>query len=220
MASSVVFAHLITKSFIFHLSKKEDETDEAYRARASANKDKVSVEAELYIQKLLSDLSYQGIRHTFELKEDWKDTTYSFAWPDIPVIMSQQSFFELLEEGYDVKLKSRHELGGVEAQSADFKTIIDKAQAIVDKFEASLRLSPEGNGFNERCDVHVPGLGLLAMNRTMLLEDSCTDRLQEALDNGWRIIAACPQPDSRRPDYILGKYDPKHELDGTGAERG
>lgn len=57
---------------------------------------------------------------------------------------------------------------------------------------------------NKRVEVHVPGLGLLLMRSVRLLEDACTDDLQRELDKGWRIIAACPQPDQRRPDYILG----------------
>lgn len=33
----------------------------------------------------------------------------------------------------------------------------------------------------------------------------CTDALQSDLDDGWHILAICPQPGQRRPDYILGK---------------
>lgn len=36
-----------------------------------------------------------------------------------------------------------------------------------------------------------------------------TDVLQEQIAKGWRIIAACPQPDQRRPDYILGRFNPE-----------
>lgn len=53
----------------------------------------------------------------------------------------------------------------------------------------------------------------------MLLEDACTDQLQGALNSGWRIISACPQPDQRRPDYILGRFNPDQSEDG-GARRG
>jgi hypothetical protein len=37
------------------------------------------------------------------------------------------------------------------------------------------------------------------------LNDQCTDGLREYLKEGWRILAICPQPGQRRPDYILGK---------------
>lgn len=40
--------------------------------------------------------------------------------------------------------------------------------------------------------------------RLRLLENACTDEVQGRLAEGWRIIAVCPQPDQRRPDYVLG----------------
>ncbi len=58
---------------------------------------------------------------------------------------------------------------------------------------------------NETCKVNVAGLGLLTVDTVKLRQDHCTDALQEDLDNGWKIIAICVQPDQRRPDYILGK---------------
>lgn len=64
--------------------------------------------------------------------------------------------------------------------------------------------------FNQKCNVHVGG-GLIAQfNEVELLENGCTDVLQDRLNAGWRIIAACVQPDQRRPDYILGRYNPNH----------
>lgn len=74
--------------------------------------------------------------------------------------------------------------------------------------------------WNSRVEVHMPGQALSMYNRTMLLTDSCTDGLQEELEKGWRITACCPQPDQRRPDYILGRFDPDPAYTGRGAERG
>ena len=54
-------------------------------------------------------------------------------------------------------------------------------------------------------NIHIPNVGLLAMNEVELLEDACTDNLQYYLDDGWRIIAVCPPNSQRRPDYILGR---------------
>lgn len=62
---------------------------------------------------------------------------------------------------------------------------------------------------NQKCDVHVGGGLIATYNDLMLKEDSCTDELQTELNNGWRIIAVCVQPNQRRPDYILGRYNPK-----------
>lgn len=60
---------------------------------------------------------------------------------------------------------------------------------------------------NEMIQVPIPGLGLLAIRQTCVLEDACTDKLQDKLDEGWSILAVCPQ-EARRPDYILGRATP------------
>lgn len=58
---------------------------------------------------------------------------------------------------------------------------------------------------NQKCNVAVPGLGLLAINQVAVRENYCTEELQSELENGWHILAICVQPDQRRPDYILGR---------------
>ena len=82
------------------------------------------------------------------------------------------------------------------------KSEIDIAAMI----EASVSSSVEAIGklFNETTSSEQPGPSLLNVDETLLMEDACTNALQENLDNGWRIIAVCPQP-QRRPDYILGR---------------
>jgi len=53
-----------------------------------------------------------------------------------------------------------------------------------------------------------------------LKENCCTDALQTELNNGWRIIAVCVQPNQRRPDYVLGRYNPELEVTNKdSAER-
>lgn len=92
-------------------------------------------------------------------------------------------------------------------------------QSLIAKTEELLaRTTNNGAEYNGRCEVHMPGNLMLQFNETLLLEDSCTDRLQDALDKGWRIIAACPQPDARRPDYILGRFNPELS-NGNSARR-
>ena len=58
---------------------------------------------------------------------------------------------------------------------------------------------------NQRVHVAVPGLGLLAVSEVCVRYDHCTDALANDLAEGWRIVAVCPQPDQRRPDYVLGR---------------
>ena len=77
---------------------------------------------------------------------------------------------------------------------------------IASMIEASVSSSMEAIGklFNEKTSSEQPGPSLLNVDETLLMEDACTNALQENLDNGWRIIAVCPQP-QRRPDYVLGR---------------
>lgn len=84
----------------------------------------------------------------------------------------------------------------------DVKSEIDIASMI----EASVSSSMEAVGklFNEKTSSEQPGPSLLNVDETLLMEDACTYALQENLDNGWRILAVCPQP-QRRPDYVLGR---------------
>lgn len=51
--------------------------------------------------------------------------------------------------------------------------------------------------------VVMPGYELLGYNQILVETDCCTEMIQGYLDEGWRIIAVMPQPQSRRPDYIL-----------------
>lgn len=55
--------------------------------------------------------------------------------------------------------------------------------------------------------IHIPSPELSYFNKVDYLENSCTDKLQDWLTDGWRIIAAIPRPGQRRPDYILGKKE-------------
>lgn len=68
--------------------------------------------------------------------------------------------------------------------------------------------------FNQKVNVHVGGGLIVTYNDLKLMEDSCTDTLQSELNNGWRIIAVCVQPNNRRPDYILGRYNSELEVYG------
>ena len=114
-------------------------------------------------------------------------------------ICNAEQAIELLEAGYCglyVSPKEHIKL------LYDVKSEIDIASMI----EASVSSSMEAIGklFNEKTSSEQPGPSLLNVDETLLMEDACTNALQENLDNGWRILAVCPQP-QRRPDYVLGR---------------
>jgi hypothetical protein len=58
--------------------------------------------------------------------------------------------------------------------------------------------------YNEICNVAVGG-STIHITNVKVFTDLCTEELQTKLDEGWRIVAVCVQPNQRRPDYILGK---------------
>jgi hypothetical protein len=75
----------------------------------------------------------------------------------------------------------------------------------VERLNARIDQLVDSQLFNERCNVHVGGSTLMAVNKVIACTDCCTDMLQGYLDEGWRIIACCVQPDGRRPDYVMGR---------------
>jgi hypothetical protein len=62
-----------------------------------------------------------------------------------------------------------------------------------------------GDNHTVNIQVAIPNLLLFAVDEVMVLEDACTNNLQSYLDEGYRILAVCPPPAQRRPDYILGR---------------
>ena len=63
----------------------------------------------------------------------------------------------------------------------------------------------ESTVINQKVNVAVPGFGLMAIRQVEVRTDLCTEELQRELNDGWQILAICPQPDQCRPDYVLGK---------------
>lgn len=106
-----------------------------------------------------------------------------------------------------VKLCALGIVGWDVVEKAD-RPVLEALMNIAAKVDALYSRGPIAHSdvmYNDRCNVHVPGLGLLLIDEVKVHESMCTEELQVQLDDGWRIIACCPQPDSRRPDYVLGR---------------
>lgn len=116
------------------------------------------------------------------------------------VVCNAEQVIALIKSGYCGEYRQTEnieELGEFEAGP----DVEDLFQIMADKVA---QLAPAS--FNDKCHQHQPNNALFGITEIMLLENSCTDALQEQLARGWRIIAVQPQPDQRRPDYILGRY--------------
>jgi len=107
----------------------------------------------------------------------------------------------------------------IESVDTALQNILSKVENKVNNLTKLIDSSSDIN-FNQKCNVHVGGGLLVTFNELCLKEDICTDELQIELNDGWRILAVCVQPDQRRPDYILGRYNPKLDTtDITSAKR-
>lgn len=140
-------------------------------------------------------------------------------WDDFVIECTESQYLDLLSSGArpTVSACRTFEVGDVAGSvgTVFVEQMLALNQKVIDQLQ---RASSEF--FNERCGQLQPTSKLHSVNCLMLMEDACTDALQGYLDEGWSILAIQPQPDQRRPDYILGKYDPEHRKSGRGAERG
>lgn len=125
-------------------------------------------------------------------------------------VLDKDQVMQLVLAGINFKVKQ------------EIKVALDITKEIIELAEKPIKIMTGdgtiGNTYNNRCEVHMPGNAMAFYNEVLLKEDACTDELQTALHSGWRLIAACPQPNQRRPDYILGRFNPDLEIDGA-AER-
>lgn len=142
-------------------------------------------------KKMDKFLNVQRIGSISELPEEelkaWYDKTYHFDIVELSNWGLSFSTPEIVEAGAD-----------------SFHAKVAVALSMIHR-----RL--DQNGVGAPIQLHVEGRSdsyLPAVDKVMVLEDACTDKLQEHLEEGWRIIAVCPQRDQRRPDYILGKAPP------------
>lgn len=144
-----------------------------------------------------------------EVKYNPETTYYQVADSD-KYTLSKEQILALLLVNIKVKI----------LQTIDIK--VDITQQLIDLAERPIRVALEGSSgdtYNTKCEVHMPGNLLALYNEVAIMEDCCTDILQSQLNAGWRIIAACPQGDSRRPDYVLGRFNPNYDPESS-ASRG
>lgn len=128
------------------------------------------------LQKLIPD----GLK----LDDDGYLNSYETYTADIRQLMSITNRFKLEETSPSALL-----------------SLADQVEQLVARFSDYT----QDNQYNQKCNVHISNVGLLSIRTVKIECDYCTDRLQLDLDNGWHILAICPQPDSHRPDYVLGK---------------
>lgn len=146
----------------------------------------------------------EDLRAQFTINVWNPEKTHQYSFSSFPKIGTEAQVTELLMAGFEFTV-------------APGITVTNPTPEVL--FNPKVPEGPTDQHMNNRVEVHMPGQALSMYNETLLMEDSCTDALQNELANGWRIIAVCPQPDQRRPDYVLGRYNPNVGID-TEAKRG
>jgi hypothetical protein len=128
--------------------------------------------------------------------------------------VSQSKYLSLMEENFDsdrirLKFVNVHEFDPDDAttsnEMAQYREQVDILNRIISKSLENLKQASELS-WNTKVQVPV-NTWLNNVNEMCLLEDCCTDALQGYLNEDWRMVAVCPQPDQRRPDYILGRVN-------------
>lgn len=145
-------------------------------------------------------------RETFDEEKVKRDKDYVLVIPaDMYQISDDKTYIVDLDRFTSEFSNLEVTIKGVpKAVGSDYNDVLSMMNKIATKIEDAKNRFDKVVEFNQKCDVHVPGLGLLNINRLAYATDYCTEMLQKLLFQGWRIIAVCPQPDQRRPDYILG----------------
>lgn len=152
-----------------------------------------------------------------QVDEDAADFEYrKWAHMDTPTFACVgEQLLQIMEVDDSVTVKS-----AAPVAADTYEGLVERLEKVIQKME-SIDIpdpaAPPEHIYNQHCEVHLPGNLLATYNETLLLEDSCTDALQSALAEGWRIMAVCPQS-QRRPDYIMGRFNPTMDL-GVSAKR-
>lgn len=107
------------------------------------------------------------------------------------VIMTQEQFVNFYLHDPDVKIVHAYEVDTPQALPTIIEGNAMKTDAVIqsaiDHGAVTLGEHPGNRDYNHKVEVHMPGVALATYNEVMLIEDACSDEVQTALDEGWRI---------------------------------
>lgn len=163
------------------------------------------------LEKLTNSINKYKKHSFLSFSEDltWiENQTYYTILESDQYVLSKDNIIALALDDIEYKVKSTIDVS------------VDITQQLIELAERPVKLTTSGGDtYNNKCEVHMPGNLMATYNEMLLMSDSCTDELQTQLNAGWRLVAVCPQPDQRRPDYILGRFNPNFDAD-ISAKRG
>lgn len=171
-----------------------------------------------------------GWRETLDKELAEKESDYKLVTPsEYYAIKNTDTYIVELEKFTNLYPNLEITIKGIpKAINDDSVSMISMMNEVANKIDEAKNRFEKVVEFNQECNVHVPNLGLLNLNKLAYATDYCTEMLQERLLQGWRLIAVCPQPDQRRPDYILGMHVDELDVNvvsvehyyGNGREKG
>ena len=158
--------------------------------------------------KSLSPEKYQKARELFPEMSETQDASYVYGAKGL---VDLDLLTELVDEtGLNAILKPACK-GSVFVRKSGFDERLRR-------LESSYHLI-RGQSQGEVVQIHVPNFTMLTVNRVMVVENACTDELQQKLDLGWRILCVCPPLSERRPTYIMGRHEDQVANDLRDAAR-
>lgn len=146
-------------------------------------------------EKIRNDEWWEKFCSLWPLAKSDMDRTKEYCHHDVnagPCRLTPQESEELAALGVSLKI--------VPLPGAMVTKMQDRA-----KWEYSTEPLPQHLLSGAAVQIAIPDFGLMRINEVQVLEDFCTNALQDYLDDGWRILAVCPPNAARRPDYIVGR---------------
>lgn len=112
------------------------------------------------------------------------------------VKLEQFQFINFLETAPNILFKYTIEKT-IPIEQHNIGRMLDYLEVLEQKLDRLSKVANDLN-FNYRCNVHVGGELMVNFNKVFLKENCCTDELQKHLNDGWRIVATCVQPDQKK----------------------
>jgi hypothetical protein len=145
-------------------------------------------------------------------KEEWEALSIDEAISKFPLNVSPYYGTSSMVVSLEELHKSFEVVDLIRVVDVDVENVFDiDIEALADKISSSIIGKTTENIYNQRLEIHQPNSPLFMYNEYKVLTDCCTEYLQEEIDNGWRVVSVCPQPDQRRPDYVVAKYNAEKE---------
>jgi len=149
------------------------------------------------------------------------DDSLENSWyGEFKIIYKKSTIFELFSNAYDitgsgVQITLIEDIGNL---GADEYKEIEHIRRDINNMNYDLQEKIDGLMNNIDCfdgnrvgeNYKVTGnINLTQIEEVTYREDFCSDALQEMIDDGWILMAVCPQTNQRRPDYVLGRLNKK-----------